>query len=206
VSRVGLSCRESIAGWRSRELRVAAAKLPDGRQSGLAERPDRGRCSAKHASLHANFELSHPRPRLSLTLTRARADKSTLPASPGLSPNAVTHFAADRPTRRASATCLLTSARAESRVVRNVFGILNRARPRSSPFLLITGGARFSAASIRRDFVYSNFASRKLYWKLAKAGAGGRLRLHTHTHLSHHFLYLSHLRICQGRSDYPVLH
>lgn len=57
---------------------------------------------------------------------------------------------------------------------------------RGSPFLLITGSARFSAASIRRDIVYSNFASRKLYWKLAKASAGGRLRLLTHTSLTPH--------------------
>ena len=119
-------CWRSIAGWTSRGLRVAAAKLPDGRQSGLAEKPDRGRCSAKHANLHANCELSHPRPRLSLTLTRARADKSSLPASPGLSPNAVTHYATDRPTRRASAIRFRFDKHAESRVERDRVWHLHR--------------------------------------------------------------------------------
>jgi hypothetical protein len=110
----GVICRvEGIAGWRCRELRVVAAKLPDGRQSGLAERPDRGRCSAKHANDAANFELSHPRPRLSLAFTHARTDKSTLSTSPGLSLNPVTHFATDLPTRRAIAAHALTSTHAQ---------------------------------------------------------------------------------------------
>lgn len=172
---------ESIAGWRCRELRVVAAKLPDGRQSGLAEKPDRGRCSAKHANVGANFELSHPRPRLSLTLhscSRRQVDSTRFPRF-------VTERSYSLRNRPANETCernplAYINTRAESRVERERVWHLNRARPRCSPFLLITGSARFSAASIRRDIVYSNFASRKLYWKLAKASAGGRLRLHTH--------------------------
>lgn len=119
-------CRvECIAGCRrGRELRVVAAKLPDGRN--LALRRNRTGVGVAPSTLSgdANCELSHPRPRLSLTITRVRADKSNLPTSPGLSLNAVTHYAIEPPTRRATATRLLTSTHAHSQGLRgNVFDI-----------------------------------------------------------------------------------
>lgn len=121
-----MNCRvECIAGCRrSRELRVAAAKLPDGRNLALRRNPTGVGVAPSTLSGDANFELSHPRRRLSLTITRARADKSTLPTSPGLSLNAVTHYATEPPTRHATATRLLTSTHAQSQGLKgNVFGI-----------------------------------------------------------------------------------